>query len=335
MAQGGSPAVVVAISDSAPGRAALGRLLRAGDYRVRMARPDGPGARVLTPHRPDVIVLDADPRDASVAALLRGLDADAAPRAPIIRLDESGGRAVEADLLLPSPVRGAVLRRAVRAALRLRRAELEAARAQHLRNEIAHRVRGHLAMVTGLLQMQVAAHADERVCAALRGAVSRLRTMGELQDLIYAPRGDPVPLAALLRRVAEGARDVFAGGNPVELLVAEHTYACSPEQATNLSVIAHELVANAVRHGGPGPDGRRRVEVRAWRRGGDVRLSVWGTGRPVPKGFDVRAQRGTGLRVVSDLVSQYGGSFTLRPRAGGTVAMVRIGATGGPPGALR
>jgi two-component sensor histidine kinase len=334
MAQGGSPPVVVAISDSTPARAALGRLLRAGDYRVRMARPDGHGAKVLTAHRPDVIVLDADPRDASVAALLRRLDAGAAPRPPIIRVDGSSERAAEADLLLPSPVRGAVLRRAVRAALRLRRAELEAARAEHLRNEIAHRVRGHLAIVTGLLQVQMAAHADERVCAALRGAVSRLRTMGELQDLMYAPRGDPVPLAALLRRVAEGARDVFAGGDPVELLIAVHTYACSHEQATNLFVIAHELVANAVRHGGPGANGRRRVEVRAWRRSGEVRLSVWGTGRPVPKGFDVRVQQGTGLRVVSDLVSQYGGSFALRPRAGGTVAMVRIRAKGGPLGTL-
>jgi PAS domain S-box-containing protein len=589
MAQGGSPPVVVAISSTDAGRAALGRLLRARDYRVRTALPDGQAARVLAAHRPDAIVLDADPQHAAVAALLRRLAA-AAPRVPVIRLDGTGRRsaAAEADLLLPSPVSGRMLRRAVRAALRLRRAEAQAARArweceaafgaiahgvclldakgqvlrhnpamasllgcseqalsdrpvwqargrgrplplarlfrqlrrdrqrqagavavgrrrleitldpvfgecgqlvaatmtaadvtehvrarrraeraggararearlldtilenttnavayldpefrfvrvnslaasvagitpaemtgcallevfprlvdlqaamrramttkrpveirqfewlppghpergpravdvalvpvlteegeveglvasaldvtervqeheqllaaeraraalaENLKDEIAHRVRDHLAMVTGLLQVQVATQADDRVCAALRGAVSRIRTIGELHDVMYAPQGERVALGAILQRVAEGAREVFAGGEPVELLVAGHQLVCSPAQATNVSVIVHELVANAVRHGGPGPDGRRRVQLRTSRRGGELRLSVWGSGHPLPKDFDIQAQQGTGLRVVSDLVSQYGGLLTLRPRAGGTEAVVKL-----------
>lgn len=329
MAQVASPPAVVAISSTTASRAALSRQLRAACYRVKTAPPDARAYEVLTQHRPDAIVVDADPRDAAVAQFLRGLRApSAAPRIPVIRIGGSGKSLgdAEADFLLPSPVSRAALRQAVRTALRLRRAELRAAQAENLKNEIAHRVRGQLAMVTGLLQVQAVGQSDSRVAAALRAAVSRIRTIGELHEVMYAPKHERVPLSAILQRVAEGAREVFAGREAVELSVNGKEIDCSPAEATNLCVITHELVANALRHGGPGPDGRRRVEVETARGDGEVRLLVWGSGHPVPRGFDVQAQQGTGLRVVSDLVSQYGGSLTLRPRAGGTLAVVKLGA---------
>ena len=58
---------------------------------------------------------------------------------------------------------------------------------------------------------------------------------------------------------------------------------------------------------------------------GNLKLSVWNSGKPVPAGFDPREQKGMGLRLVSELAwRQYRGSFTVRPHQGGSIAEIVI-----------
>jgi two-component sensor histidine kinase len=95
--------------------------------------------------------------------------------------------------------------------------------------------------------------------------------------------------------------------------------------ATNISVIANELITNAVRHGTPEDDGQRRVDVRLGCDDGAFRLSVWNSGNSVPAGLDPSQQTGLGLSLVQSLVvGQYRGAFTLAPDGDGTLARVEI-----------
>ena len=47
-------------------------------------------------------------------------------------------------------------------------------------------------------------------------------------------------------------------------------------------------------------------------------------GNPVPEGFDAAAQKGMGLRLVVGMVAQSGGTFTIRPEEGGSMAKVVV-----------
>ncbi len=49
-------------------------------------------------------------------------------------------------------------------------------------------------------------------------------------------------------------------------------------------------------------------------------IRVQNSGNPVPKSFEVAAQPGMGLRLASDMAAQHGGSFSLGPIRGGSVA---------------
>jgi two-component sensor histidine kinase len=57
---------------------------------------------------------------------------------------------------------------------------------EHLNEEINHRARNNLAMVSGLLQMQALQERDPGLAARLREAVARIRTFVDIHERIYA-----------------------------------------------------------------------------------------------------------------------------------------------------
>lgn len=198
------------------------------------------------------------------------------------------------------------------------RAEL----AESLNREISHRVKNNLAMLAGLLQIQMAQQQDEHVSAILSGATSRLLTFASLHEEMQTTQGEAVDLLPMLRRIADASGDAVS--HPDVVVSVEGVAAVLPvAMAANLAVVANELITNALKHGAPGLDDKLRVAVMLRRTDGALRLRVWNSGNPVPAGFDVGAQAGMGLQLVRDLVvEQFGGSFTLEPEHGGSAALV-------------
>jgi PAS domain S-box-containing protein len=204
------------------------------------------------------------------------------------------------------------------------RAEL----AESLNRETAHRTKNNLAMVAGLLRFQVLEHPDARVSATLTETVSRLMTFASIQEEMQAPTAVGwLDLLPVLRRVGSASSGAIAGGEAV-VSVAGESVALPSRAATSIAVVANEFIANALKHGAPGADGKLRVDVEIEPTDGSLRLCVWNSGNPVPADFDPRAHGGMGLQLVASLVAdQYGGEFSLRPERGGTLAQatVRLG----------
>ncbi len=195
--------------------------------------------------------------------------------------------------------------------------------AEHLTEEINHRARNNLAMVSGLLQMQALQTAHSELASALREAVARIRTFVDIHEKIYATGAEQVDLLAVLRQVTDTLGSVFAGLGAV-ISVEGTRLTCPTRAATNLAVITNELITNALKYGGPGADGQFRVEVELARREGRVAVSVRNSGPPVPEGFDVTVHTGMGLRLVTEMAEQHGGSFALRPTEEGSVAELTV-----------
>ncbi len=201
-----------------------------------------------------------------------------------------------------------------------KRAEL----AETLNREIAHRVKNNLAMVAGMLQLQIAQQSEERVAAALREAMTRLFAFASINEELQNAEGDRLDLVSALRRVGEATSQVFAA-KEVELSVEGDATLCPSRVVTDFSIIANELITNAIKHGAPASGRKLQIEVGLERREGRLRLSVWNSGRPVSLDLDPRVSQGLGLRLVSGLVEdRYSGSFTLRPERNGTLAEVVV-----------
>ncbi len=127
-----------------------------------------------------------------------------------------------------------------------------------------------------------------------------------------------------MRRIADIAQGVLAVRD-TDIVVEGAPVSYPFEVGTNLTVVANELITNALKHGAPDPMGTRRIRIQVESRDGNLRLSVWNSGNPVADNLDLEKASATGLYLVqSVVVDNYAGEFRLAPHQGGTLAQVVI-----------
>jgi len=209
---------------------------------------------------------------------------------------------------------------------RERMLEVERARAQlaeTLTAEVGHRMKNNLAIVAGLLQLQVAGEPpDSRAAIMAQDAVARVRAIAAVHDQMHRTRIEDVDLLDAVRRVADTAREALSA-DALDVVVSGKPMSYPSKVATSICIIANELITNAIKHGRSSRNRKLRVRVTLALADGRFRLSVWNSGNPVPRDFDVNRQATMGLRLVRDLsVGHCRGAFTIQPRQGGTIAEV-------------
>lgn len=206
-------------------------------------------------------------------------------------------------------------------------AEAERARAEaaeRLAAEVNHRMKNNLTLLSGLLTMQALQVAGTPAEQALRDSVSRLAALSVVHEHLYSGQSGRVDLLDVLARIAD--KDVSAlAPRGTELTVCGEPVFTSSRLASSLAVVANELLTNAIKYGGPGPDGVLHIRLQVGRRGGRLAIGVWNSGAPVPAGFDPAAQGGMGLRLSREVVvGQLGGELAITPSEGGTRAEVSL-----------
>lgn len=187
-----------------------------------------------------------------------------------------------------------------------------------LLNEVHHRVKNNLQVVSSLLNLQ-AQHATTEVRAALETSQARLRAMGLIHQLLYESRDyRQVPLAEYLRRLCGLLRDVHGTARQaVNILFrgTDPTIALDLARSVPCGLIVTELVTNAWKHAFPG--GRRgtiAVDLDAF--DGGVRLTVSDDGVGMPAGFRMDGTRSLGYQLIPVLVEQLHGRIAFAPGQG-------------------
>jgi PAS domain S-box-containing protein len=214
----------------------------------------------------------------------------------------------------------------VRAREQTAAAERERARvAETIAAEINHRMKNNLMLVSGILQLQLSAQRTEGPASeALRQAISRISALSVVHEQLYEDRSGKVELQYALRRIGEMAAGALSAGN-VGLSVTGDQAAVHSRVASAVSVVANELITNALKYGAPQSDGKLHVDIDLSLHDGRLVLRIWNSGNPIPADFDVGAQRGMGLQITREVATrQLKGSFALRPHNGGTMSEIVI-----------
>jgi two-component system, sensor histidine kinase PdtaS len=99
--------------------------------------------------------------------------------------------------------------------------------------------------------------------------------------------------------------------------------------ATPLALVLTELLQNALQHGLTRPTGMAlggSLDVTAWRRGGQLTVTVSDNGVGLPEDFDLDSTTSLGLQIVRTLVvAELGGRLEIAPQAdGGTRVLVEV-----------
>lgn len=192
-----------------------------------------------------------------------------------------------------------------------RKAAVEQQRA--LLGELNHRVKNNLAIVTAILELQ-ARDASDEVRAHLAQAVSRVRTVGELHNMLYQQDSpDDVDLRDYLAALCGRLEQALSEARGIRLEVACDPTRVSAGEAVSIGLIINELVTNAAKHAFPGRgDGQVQVRLAATADG----LGLWVRDDGVGFAPDNADQ---GLRMVRALAAGLQGEVRVRPGQGGEV----------------
>lgn len=189
-----------------------------------------------------------------------------------------------------------------------------------LLNELHHRVKNNLQMISSLLSLQANSSDDLRLREVLSECQNRIKAMGLTHQLLYEHKDfSRVDLGEYLGRLCQLLLSTYRArgkGINLDLVLPPELHYVGLEKAIPCGLTANELVTNAFKHAFP--DGRQGTITVALTAGQDnlVELSIADDGIGLPPSFDANTIKSLGLRLVPLLAEQLQGTLTVDSSAG-------------------
>jgi PAS domain S-box-containing protein len=179
-----------------------------------------------------------------------------------------------------------------------------------LLNEVHHRVKNNLQVITSLLSLESARSNAPAIQQVLKNMQGRIRSMALLHQSLYRSGiFASADLGAYLQELASQAfRAQENGGSVIRLKLDLDRIMVSMDQAAPCGLLVNELISNCFKHAFPdGKDGEISLRLRAIENSNKVRLSISDSGVGLPEDFASKRENSLGLQLVTDLARQIGG----------------------------
>ncbi len=188
--------------------------------------------------------------------------------------------------------------------------------------EMHHRVKNNLQTVAALLRLQARRIASEEAKAALNDAMKRVASIAVVHEILSQGFNSDVWFDEVADRLLRMVSDVAATAGYVRI-VRDGSFGSVPaDVATGLSLMLTELAQNAIEHGLGFAAGQ--VLIKPHQEDGRLIVQVQNVGVALPEDFDLANSNSLGLSIVSTLVADLGGEFSLISNGNVTVATVEL-----------
>jgi PAS domain S-box-containing protein len=193
-----------------------------------------------------------------------------------------------------------------------------------LLNELHHRVKNNLQVVTSLLEMQAYQVDDRRVFELFNEARNRVASIASIHELLY--RSGPsskVEIAAYTRQLVQHLITFYRADHRIEVAIEGEDVYLELERAVPYGLLLNELVSNVCKHAFPGK-ASGQLSIRLVQADGIVRVQVVDTGVGLPGGMNSRKSGTLGLQLVHTLSDQLGGKIQFLSEGNGTSVEVNL-----------
>ncbi|HXB73678.1 MAG TPA: sensor histidine kinase [Candidatus Acidoferrales bacterium] len=194
-----------------------------------------------------------------------------------------------------------------------------------LLQEVHHRVKNNLQVISSLINMQVRRLRDVSSRDALEECQNRVQAIALIHEKLYQS-GDyaRVPFSDYARSLAA---NIFhaTGISPenTELSIEFETLSLPVDKAIPCGLILNELITNSLKHAFPnGRPGTVRVQLRATG-DGEIELLVGDDGVGMDTGFNIATSNSLGMQLVQTLVEQLEGQLDIL-HEGGTAFRIKF-----------
>jgi PAS domain S-box-containing protein len=180
-----------------------------------------------------------------------------------------------------------------------------------LLNEVHHRVKNNLQVITSLLNLQAARARDPAVQSLIAESRARVQAMTLIHQLLFERHDwSSVHLAAYLHRLGDLLASTY-GGSRIAIEVEADEVDLDVQRAVPCGLLVNELVTNAFKHAFPGERrGRIRIELRRIEDDGAI-LRVSDDGIGLPPDLDIAHASSLGMQLVPLLAEQLGATLQI------------------------
>jgi two-component sensor histidine kinase len=183
--------------------------------------------------------------------------------------------------------------------------------------EVHHRVKNNLQVISSLLTMQSLHVSDDAARTTLRDALDRIHSMGLVHQTLYEHNlAANVDLGIYFGRLAEALVSSYGSGKGGVTVQVNVGGSLELDRAVPLGMLANEALSNALKHAFPeGRSGSITISLTADETSWHFTIRDDGIGMPTQPG------KGIGLSLIRALTRQLSGRFAIS-RDGGTAVVV-------------
>ncbi len=181
-----------------------------------------------------------------------------------------------------------------------------------LLQEIHHRVKNNMAVISGLLSLQASNMDDERLTAALVDSQNRIQSMSTIHETLYQS-GDlsAVDMDVYLSNLAKSVAQNYSIDNKINLIIGAESISIGAKQASPVGLIVNELITNSYKYAFP-DNQEGEIKINLQQIESQIELEYTDDGIGIPKDFDWKNTKSMGLNLVKILVeNQLDGSMDL------------------------
>lgn len=186
-----------------------------------------------------------------------------------------------------------------------------------LLQEIHHRVKNNMQIVSSLINLQSRRVQDKRVKEMFKESRDRIKAMALIHEKLYQSKNlAEINLARYVESLVLHLHHIYrVDSNKVHMQQKVEDVFLDINTAIPFGLILNELLSNALKHAFPG--GRQgRILLKLHKNHTKHHLLVKDNGVGFPKDFDFQNPDSLGIQLISDLVEQIGGTIELGRRGG-------------------
>lgn len=181
-----------------------------------------------------------------------------------------------------------------------------------LLQEIHHRVKNNLSIVSSLLELQKA-NVKEDVQSLLSSSQTRIKSIAKVHEKLYQSTTlSDISLDIYISELAEEIANAYQSDQRnIELKLDVEPVTIHLDEAIPIGLILNELINNAYKHGLNGHN-EGYIKISLAREKHKMVMSVTNNGTPLPPDFDLKDRDSLGMTLVNVLLKKIHGSLDIQ-----------------------
>ena len=186
-----------------------------------------------------------------------------------------------------------------------------------LLQEINHRVKNNMSVISSLLKLQANSTDDDRLKDALMVSQNRVQSMSAIHEVLYQSDNlSSIDMNTYLSNLSGAIAQNYTISSKVNIRVESENILIGAKQASPLGLVVNELITNSFKYAFP-DNQAGEIIISLQKKEDQIELKYTDNGIGMPKDFDWQTAKSMGLKLVRTLVeNQLDGSIDMESNSG-------------------